>query len=269
MRSFASRGLLLASTAWMACASLGVAQEPAEEHSPAQPVDAKVAADPGPDLQAEYRAVADAAIAEFDAGRFAEARALFLRAHELWPSARTLRTLGMTAFELRQYPSALAELQAALDDPRRPLAETERAQVQRLLEQTRAFVGHYRVRVMSAESELSVDGAPFERVADVGLVLAVGEHQLLVRAPGHLELRRSLVVQGREEQELVLSLHPAPSPPQNAGAAADARPEVVAIARPTSAPVDRSSADRDTDHTPAIVAFVVAGRRSASAASAA
>jgi hypothetical protein len=186
-----TRLLWLTAAAWLACALPTAAQAP-EVPAPAEP--------------AEYRSVVASAIAEFDAGRFAEARALFLRAHDLWPSARTLRTLGMTAFELRLYPRALVELQAALDDPRRPLADAERAQVQELLAQTRAFVGRYRLRLSPPELELSVDGAPRPRDDDAELLLAVGAHELLARAPGHQELRRTLVVEGREDEELLLSL---------------------------------------------------------------
>src|SRR5688572_7233282 len=56
------------------------------------------------------------AIVEFDNSHCAEARALFRRAHELSANARTFRGLGITAFELRRYLEASAELKASLDD---------------------------------------------------------------------------------------------------------------------------------------------------------
>lgn len=102
----------------------GTAPQPAVTPVPAV---ATAPTDPPKDVQATYRGVVMHAVSEFDAGRSAEARALFLRAHELWPSARTLRTLGMTAFDLRMYPRALEELQGALDDARRPLPDDQRA----------------------------------------------------------------------------------------------------------------------------------------------
>lgn len=52
----------------------------------------------------------------------------------------------MTAFELRMYPRALQELQASLDDPRRPLPVEQREQVTRLIEETKAFVGRYELQ---------------------------------------------------------------------------------------------------------------------------
>lgn len=190
------------------------------------------AADPSAEVQVEYRDVVVRAIAEFEAGRWAEARALFLRGHELWPSARTYRTLGMTSFELRTYALALQELQAALDDARKPLDDAQRREVEALVERTRAFVGRYRVSLSPETAELLVDGKP-TTLAGAPLVLEVGDHELIARAPGHGELRRRLLVQGREDQEIALSLVAetlagAPVPTAAASASADSPASQVA-----------------------------------------
>jgi hypothetical protein len=42
---------------------------------------------PDAKTQADYRQIVADAVAEYEAGNIAEARAFFLRAHELWPSA--------------------------------------------------------------------------------------------------------------------------------------------------------------------------------------
>jgi tetratricopeptide (TPR) repeat protein len=162
-------------------------------------------------------------VVEFDAGRWNEARALFVRAHELWPSARSLRTLGMTAYELRNYAQALTELQAALDDPRRALDPDERAQVSVLIEQTRAFVGRYRVRLSPADAALMVDNAPRALGPEGVLVLEVGTHELVARAEGREPMRRRLDVQGREDAEIELTL----APTADAQVAAPATPSVL------------------------------------------
>src|SRR6188508_389327 len=70
---------------------------------------------------AAYRASVDEAVAEFSAGHWEEARTLFKRAHERQPNARTLRGMGMAAFEMRMYVTAIRELEAALRDARKPL----------------------------------------------------------------------------------------------------------------------------------------------------
>lgn len=161
---------------------------------------------PNPKTKAEYFEVVRAAIADYEAGRFAEARALFLRAHELWPSARTWRTLGMTAFELSLYPRARFELQQALDDPRRALDEAQRNQVRALLEQTTAYTGRYRVDLTPADAKLRLDGAPVTLTEGNTLWLGVGRHELQAEAPGFSELRVEVVVQGREDEPLQLTL---------------------------------------------------------------
>ena len=189
-------------------ATLAAAQAPAVEPEPPAPT---ASGDPAPQVQAEYRDVVARAVTEFDAGRWAEARALFLRAHELWPSARTFRTLGMTSYELRGYAQALSELQTALTDPRRRLPDDQRAQVQQLIEQARAFVGRYRVQLTPASAELRVDGAPAAVGQDGLLLLEVGRHELRARAAGYTELMRRVDVQGREDQALVLELQPEPT----------------------------------------------------------
>jgi hypothetical protein len=146
------------------------------------------------------------AIAEYDRGNSAEARALFLQAHALQPSARTLRTLGMTAFELRDYASAARELQASLAHPQRPLDPRLRAEVEALLERTRAFVGRFAVRLEPVHTALSVDDQPVKLAADGSLVLGLGKHTLRATAPGHVPLQRTMQVEGHTEGLIELTL---------------------------------------------------------------
>ncbi|MCZ7679746.1 MAG: sigma 54-interacting transcriptional regulator [Sandaracinaceae bacterium] len=72
------------------------------------------------DGEAQYRALIEEAVVEFDAGRFPEARSLFLRAHDLAPNARTLRGVGMASFEMRDYVEAYRALSSSLDETVRP-----------------------------------------------------------------------------------------------------------------------------------------------------
>src|SRR5215510_11512113 len=69
----------------------------------------------------EFDSLIGEAVREFAAENFVEARSLFERAHALEPNARTLRALGLCAFELKQYTQAASELDAALKDLRKPL----------------------------------------------------------------------------------------------------------------------------------------------------
>lgn len=203
---------------------------------------------PAAEVLAEYQEVVRRAVAEFELGHVAEARALFLRAHGLWPSARTFRTLGMTAFELRMYPQALAELQQALADPRRPLPAEQRTQVTALIDQARDYVGRYQLQVVPADAELLVDGV--RRSTAKPLLVGVGVHQLLVRAQGRPELRRELLVQGREDEALALSLERERGPQLQA----DVSPTAAARPRPALEP-----AVPEPSRAPVILAWGVAG----------
>lgn len=210
-----------------------------------------------PAARADYQRIVEQAVAEFEGARFAEARSLFLRAHEIMPSARTFRTLGMTAFELRLYPRAMIELQAALDDPRRPLDAKQQRKVSALLEQTQAFVGRYTLQISPAAVELQVDGIPLLLEAGADLVLAVGSHDLRVRAPGHAELRRTLLVQGREREALSLTLEPlaVPTPAQPPPAPVIREVQVREAPRPIHEDSQRSAPRPDARRPLAITAF--------------
>ena len=150
----------------------------------------------------QYRSLLEEAIAEYDAGRYAEARALFRRAHERSPNARTLRGIGMAAFELREYAESLRALSAALSERRRPLTDEQRAHVQSLIDRANAYVGRYRVTLVTADAELYVDHGLVALGDDRTLVLSLGEHVVEARCPGCETQRRTLQVRGGEEEEL-------------------------------------------------------------------
>ena len=151
---------------------------------------------------AEYRRLLEEAVAEYDAGRYAEARALFRRAHERSPNARTLRGIGMAAFEMREYAESLRALDAALAEQRRPLTEEQRAHVQSLIDRANAYVGRFRVTLEPDGSELLVDHALAPLDQQGTLVLSLGEHLVEARCPGCETQRRTIEVRGGEEEEL-------------------------------------------------------------------
>jgi hypothetical protein len=166
-------------------------------------------------------------VTEYNAGRFAEARALFLRAHADQPSARTLRGIGMASFELREYVAAIRALREALEHESRPLTEAQRAHVTELIERSQVFVGRFEPRLTPEDASLLVDGRPAELV-DGAVLLDIGTHELRVERADHAPWSRAIAVEGGERQELVVALEavergavepapppepPAPSPP--------------------------------------------------------
>jgi hypothetical protein len=154
------------------------------------------------------------AVAEYDAGHFQEARALFRQAHERSPTARTLRGIGMCSFELRDYVEAARSLAASLRDQRRPLTSEQKRHAEALLARTNTFIGRFSVKVKPTGASLFVDGHPAELEPDGGLLLAFGRHQLSLRCPScaPTEKDEEINVAGGEHKEVELALAPAPPP---------------------------------------------------------
>lgn len=159
-----------------------------------------------------YREAIDDAIAEYTAGRYPEARALFARAHELQPSARTLRGLGMTEFELRHYVDATRMLEEALTSNVRPLDGELRKATEALLERSRTFVGRYVLSLTPATMQLIIDGAPPRIEADHSLSLSVGDHALHAQAEGYVAIDHTLRVTGGENTTLNITLQKVTEP---------------------------------------------------------
>jgi hypothetical protein len=158
----------------------------------------------------EYRGTIDSALEEFDAEHWAEARALFERAHAIFPNARTLRGMGMAAFELRDYVAARRNLEASLTETRRALTDEQRAQVSALVERARVFVGDFAIGPAPSGSQLDVDGAPTTVDGDLAthatVALTVGTHELTLRAPDGRTAHAQVTVHGGETTSLALAI---------------------------------------------------------------
>lgn len=146
---------------------------------------------------ATYGASIERAVAAFAAKNFEAAAAHFAQAHLTFPSARTLRGMGMMAFELRHYEDALSHLQASLRDPRRPLQPSQRAAVEDLVERTLSFLGIFELTVTPDNAEVRVDGEP--AIFHGGAIwLRVGPREVSISAPGHADQVIRLEVLGQE-----------------------------------------------------------------------
>jgi hypothetical protein len=83
-------------------------------------------------LSPQYVEVLAVAVKQHADGEWEEAFKTFQRAHELSPNARTLRALGMVAFDLRNYDNATRYLGQALANKERALDNSMREQVTKL-----------------------------------------------------------------------------------------------------------------------------------------
>ncbi len=161
-----------------------------------------------------YEQAISESLAAHEAGDFARAQRSMEQAHALVPSARTLRGLGIIAHSSGDYVSAVQRLEAALAERTRPLDASLRASVERLLEDSRAHVGRYVLSVEPQDADLTVDGAPATRDGACNVLLSRGQHELLLRAPGRLDERRTITTRGGELQTLHAHLAaPEPGPP--------------------------------------------------------
>lgn len=177
-----------------------------------------------------YEGLIAEAVQEFEAAHWIEARALFLRAHEQKPSARTFRGLGFVEFELRNYLRADEYLRQALADSRHALTASQRREVEAAHARVQGFLGLYRIEVVPGSAQVLVDGATPGHVQDGSIVLEAGEHVLSFSAEGHAPLERRLDVRGGERESLRIELQA-----QTPGAAANASVEasVAGVRDPT------------------------------------
>lgn len=166
---------------------------------------AAVAVDP---TEAEYQSAITNALREFEAHNYEEAYALFARAHELRPSARTERALGKAAFELRRYIESVRWLETSLTDERSPLTEEMRSEVTTLLTRARSFIGTFTATTPIEGAELLIDTVPLtgDLVAGIEFQLDLGAHDVSVRAPGYVTEDRHVVVRGAEHETLTFTL---------------------------------------------------------------
>lgn len=156
---------------------------------------------------AEYERLTKAAVDEYQLGHWEEAGALFARAHELQPSARTFWGMGIVAFEDRRYVDAITYLQQALGDARKPLTEKQRTQSDSLIKRASDLVVRLPVQVEPAHATVLVDGRPLVR-DERGLALFdVGTRELIGKAPGYEEAVRTVHLSAGSVAPIRLKLH--------------------------------------------------------------
>lgn len=154
----------------------------------------------------DYDAHVERALSAYEEGRYAEARTAFRQAHELAPTAKTLRTIGMCSFNLGDYLDALVNLEAALVEPRKPLSPAQRSQVEDLVAKSQTHVGRFKLRVSPEDATLWVDDAPATRLGSGELLLEPGRHELRAQAAGYRAGRTTLQVDGGDRTTLEIRL---------------------------------------------------------------
>lgn len=186
-----------------------------------------------------YEEAINEAVAEFSAGRWEEARALFTEAHRINPNARTLRGLGMAAFELRNYVEARQMLTQSLASEVNPLTSEQRDKTEALLERTNAFVGVFTLEA-PVGTAISVDGGPASLDGEGRVLLNGGKHTIDAALSGYPSQRRSVDVRGGEVGTLVFDFAQ-PLAPVSPPASVSPTGVVDGRSAALAAPVDESA----------------------------
>lgn len=154
----------------------------------------------------EYRAAIDVAVREYSAGNWEEALLRFRNAHAIYPNARTLRGMGLTAYELRDYVRAIGWLQDAINSTDNALTAEQRVETEKAVVAARDYAVRLTLSIEPSNAAIAVDGAPAVR-DEAGLILMnPGEHELLAEAQGYEALRRTLRVDAGDRPTLALRL---------------------------------------------------------------
>jgi hypothetical protein len=187
----------LALVLWLAVVSGGAAQD-----DPMAPLPSETSS--------EYRQLVQQALDEFQRGNWDEAAGLFGQAHRISPSARTLRGMGLSAFEGRRYVDSLDHLRAALLSTVNPLTDKQRQEIEETIARAEKYVAKLQLTVTPESAEVYVNDEPVPNDGGERLViLDPGLVEVRAVSPGHqLALRQLRMVSGAH-QHLELRLAPA------------------------------------------------------------
>jgi hypothetical protein len=216
-----TRGIALGLLAWCAAVACGgAARARAQAAAPASSQQAASS-------EAQYTELIRGALGEMSAQRYPEARALFMKAHALQPSARTERGLGLVEFEMRHYTLAAAHFRAALASNVRPLEAAMRGEVEQALARAESYTGSLQLSLTPASGVLELDGQPVSPESDGSLRLDLGEHELQYSAAGYQPQLQKLSIAGGEHAQLAFVLLPLTQPGPSGAVRADAAPSAA------------------------------------------
>jgi hypothetical protein len=173
MRSRTVRARVAAVGLWSTLAALPVFAAPVSAAPPAADATRKE----------EYEVAIAAALKAFDRGDFAQAYRHFSVAHGLIPSARTLRGMGLAAYQMGDFATAATRLRAALAAEVSPLPAKMRNEASAMLDHARDKTGTVDLVLTPADAEVLIDGAHPEESAH--FFVAPGTHVLEVRSGAH------------------------------------------------------------------------------------
>lgn len=170
-------------------------------------------------------------VAAFDAGDFAAARAAIEESYRLYPSLRTLFSLGLCHHALGEYGPALRSLEQYLREAGPDAPPELRGRAEELVAQMRAELGRLEIRVNVDGVEILVDGevlgrSPLSGPVEVGPGWHVVEarHEAWAGAPQRVNVAAGSAASVALALEPVTPPEPPPPPPPPDATAAPVRP---------------------------------------------
>lgn len=137
----------------------------------------------------------------------------FEASYELNPVTSVLYNAAMCQRALFRYVESLQTFEHYLEAGGERISAERRAEVEELLEEMEARVGHIRLDVSPADATVELDGVGVDPDRWSGLRARTGRHTLRFSAPGHLEQVRQLDLPARGITEVEVELVPEPEAP--------------------------------------------------------
>jgi|GEM_PF-5089440 len=154
----------------------------------------------------EYKDLVREGMLKYTRGLWDEARAYFLKAHELAPNARTLRGLALVGYDSKHFVQAIDYAEQSLVHPVQPLNEEMKEGLKKLIDQAQSQVARAELITTPADAELRVDGALVARRADGRVWLDPGAREISVSAPDYLTETRRLELAEQQQARLEVTL---------------------------------------------------------------
>jgi len=120
---------------------------------------------------------------------------------EIWEPEELKHGLAM-----RRYVEAIDYFERALASKERALTAQMRNEVSQLLNQARSFVTKLNLTVTPADAQLALDTRAAARDQDGAILLDPGTHELVIEAPNHETVTRSIRGDGGETLTLAINL---------------------------------------------------------------
>jgi len=219
----ASWSLLLAGAACLSLASRARGAEP-DAASATRAADATEAA----------RAHFKTGVKLYQDANFAGALAEFEAAYELKPGPGSLQNVALCQKALFRYGEAADTLTRLLARHGTELSEAERSAAKKARDELEALVGSVTLALVPANAEVTLDGRSLSVADRAGtLRLNVGEHALVVSAPGYASATRSLAV-ASGQKDVVVSVELAPTAAFLDVRSGDARASIAIDGKPVA-----------------------------------